>query len=485
MTPRLPYCSWLILLGVGVFAALTLGACQKVALLAPTESTVTVFAADQVLQINGSTQITASVIEQAGTQVHDGTLVTFTTNLGRLSSPDAQTRGGSATVTFEAGSKSGIAEIRAYSGSAIAEPVLITIGAAGAATLLLTANPGTVPSTGGTVQLVATVNDDSGNRLVGIPVSFTADAGTLGSSTATTDGNGEARTSLTTDRATTVTANAGGQSATATVAINDPPTVTLTPPTDPTAGRPATFTVAVTPGDRRVASAIIDFGDGQTQSLGALNGSSTVNHTYATAGTFVASVTVTDAGGEQVTVSTSVVVNPAVPINVTLSATPSPATIDEAVVFAATVTGSTVPIASYAWDFGDASTVTTTGNQVTHVYSSAGTVTVKVTVTNTDGVSGSSQLSLVVVPFQLVITLTANPSSPIVGQDVFFTATVTPRTVVVDDYDWVFGDGATLNTGANNTTQHGYTAMGAFTVTVTATTSDNETVATSALVTVQ
>ena len=372
MTPRLPYCSWPILLGVGVFAALALGACQKVALLAPTESTVTVFTAAQVLQINGSTQITASVIEQAGTQVHDGTLVTFTTTLGRLSSPDAQTRGGSATVTFEAGSTSGIAEIRAYSGSAIAEPVSITIGAAAGANVVLTVSPGTVPSTGGTVQLVATVNDDSGNRLVGIPVSFTADAGTLGSSTVTTDGNGEARTSLTTDRATTVTANASGQVATVTVAINNPPTVTLTPPTDPTAGRPATFTVEVTPGDRRVASAIIDFGDGQTQVLGALNGTSTVNHTYATAGTFVASVTVTDAGGEQVTVSTSFVVNPPVPINVTLSAAPSPATVDQAVVFSATVTGSTVPIASYAWDFGDGSKVTTTGNQVTHVYSSRG-----------------------------------------------------------------------------------------------------------------
>ena len=406
-----------------------------------------------VLLVDGcDTDHVSPVIEQAGTQVHDGTLVTFTTNLGRLSSPDAQTRGGNATVTFEAGSKSGIAEIRAYSGSAIAEPVSITIGAAAGANIVLAVNPGTVPSTGGTVQLVATVNDDSGNRLVGIPVSFTADAGTLGSSTVTTDGNGEARTSLTTDRATTVTANAGGQSATATVAINDPPTVTLTPPTDPTAGRPATFTVAVTPGDRRVASAIIDFGDGQTQSLGALNGSLTVNHTYATAGTFVASVTVTDAGGEQVTVSTSVVVNPAVPINVTLSVTPVSATVDEAVVFTATVTGSTVPIAIYAWDFGDASTVTTTGNQVTHVYSSAGTVTVKLTVTNTDGVSGSTQIQLVVVPSQFSVTLTFSPTSPTTSTRVTFTAIVAPSTVAIDRYEWDFGDGTVVTTSGNTTT---------------------------------
>ena len=75
--------------------------------------------------------------------------------------------------------------------------------------------------------------------------------------------------------------------------------------------------------------------------------------------------------------------------------------------------------------------------------------------------------------------------APIIGQDVFFTATVTPRTVVVTKYEWVFGDGDELDTQANNTTQHSYSEAKAFTVTVTATTSDNETVATSALVTVR
>ena len=289
---------------MGLLTALVAVVCDKMPLLAPTEATITLSTTGDVLPIHGSADIIATLSEQSGTPVHNGTVVTFTSTLGTIEPREARTNGGKVTVALHAGSRSGTATVSAVSGSARAEDLTIEIGAQVIGTILLTVSPGPIPSTGGTVQLVATVHDTSGNLMPGVPVTFTADAGTLGSSTVITDANGEAQTTLTTDRETAVTANAGGLSASATV------------------------------------------------------GSST-------------------------------------PLNVNLSADQSPATVDEAVVFTATVTGSDTPIASYVWDFGDGSRLTTSGNEVTHVYTSAGTVSVKVSVLNTDGVSGSTQIQLV------------------------------------------------------------------------------------------
>ena len=65
----------------------------------------------------------------------------------------------------------------------------------------------------------------------GIPVSFSTTAGTLSSSREVTDGNGEARTRLTTDREATVKAFAGTKTGEVVIKALDPvptPTVTLT-----------------------------------------------------------------------------------------------------------------------------------------------------------------------------------------------------------------------------------------------------------------
>src|SRR5688572_31354586 len=102
---------------LAVLAALT-AACDKAQLLAPTQSTITVSAPTRVLPSNGTTPITASVIEQAGTPVQNGTTVRFTTTLGRVDPVEVQTVNGLAITTFFAGPNSGVAEIRANSGAA-------------------------------------------------------------------------------------------------------------------------------------------------------------------------------------------------------------------------------------------------------------------------------------------------------------------------------------------------------------------------------
>ena len=568
---------------IALAAALTLlsaDACEKVPLLAPTASVITIVTSRSVLPINGTAQIIATVTEQSGTPPQNGTLVTFTTTLGTLEPQEAVTRNGQATVTLRAGSQSGTAMVGAFSGSASVETrVEIQIGGAAAAAVVLNANPGTVPPTGGTVQLAAGVSDASGNLLPGVPVTFTADAGTIASGTVVSDGAGEARTTLTTDRQTIVTVHAGALTATVTIGLSTLPTVTIAAtPTTSSVSEPVTFAVNVTAGSSPIREVSVNFGDGTSRSLGALTGATNVTHSYGSAGTYNVVATATDSTGGTVSVATVIViegaaplnvsmtatpgtvqvdvpvtftatvtqasgtpeilryewdfgdgntaetsgnttshvytgaalrvatvravekdgrtgtgrvevnVTPRSPLNVNLSANPSPATVDEEVVFTATATGTTVPIASYAWDFGDGTTLTTSGNQVNHVYEADGTKTVKVTVTTVEGVTGSTQISLIVVPPQIEVTLTVSPQSAPVGTPVTFSARVTPLTTVITKYVWTFGDAAntTVTTTSRTTTFPGYalTDVGTRTATVTVTAANGDIAVTSALVTV-
>src|SRR5690349_17400748 len=99
-------------------AALTVS-CEKVPLLAPSGSSITLIASTNVLPVNGTTTITAQVLEAAGTPPHSGTQVSFTTSLGTFQPAEASTDvNGRASVTFLAGQASGTANISALSGGA-------------------------------------------------------------------------------------------------------------------------------------------------------------------------------------------------------------------------------------------------------------------------------------------------------------------------------------------------------------------------------
>ena len=106
-----------IIFSLGVLAMLRRASAATVfRLLAPTNSTVTIDAGSRVVETGGSTSVSAMVIEQSGTPVQNGTVVRFTTTLGRLDPVEAQTRNGVATTMFFAGNDSGVAEVRATSG---------------------------------------------------------------------------------------------------------------------------------------------------------------------------------------------------------------------------------------------------------------------------------------------------------------------------------------------------------------------------------
>jgi PKD repeat protein len=417
---------------------LTLGAvlaasCDKVPLLAPTGTVITLFPTASTVAVDGNVEIIATVIENgvastttsgagtgstagtgtattttgtttttsagAGTPVQNGTLVSFTTTIGRIEPSEARTTNGQVRVRFIAAGQSGTATITAYSGGASGKIENLLVGTAAAERLILTASPQTLSASGGAAVVSARVENTSGQGVSGVPVNFTADAGTLSSSTANTDQNGVASVTLNTTRQSVVTANVAGKTATVTVGLNPRTGVILTAPSTPVAaGQPATFGISVA-ATANIRDVRVDFGDGRSISLGALSGAATVSHTYAEPGTYTVRATAVDASGFTETVTTSITVLPAQPPSVLLSASPTrPVVGVDPVTFSASVSGNTSTIRSYTWDFGDGTRVTTTSPQIQHVYETTGAKTVTVTVNQASGPSGQTQVAIVVVP---------------------------------------------------------------------------------------
>ncbi len=129
----------------------------------------------------------ATVIEQAGTAVQNGTVVSFTTTLGRIEPAEARTQNGKVTVKLTADGRSGVAQVTAFSGGAASEKLELPIGSAAAETVTVRAEPARLSPGGGSTQIVALVRDLAGNALSGASVAFSASAGTMSSGVAQTD----------------------------------------------------------------------------------------------------------------------------------------------------------------------------------------------------------------------------------------------------------------------------------------------------------
>src|SRR5204862_2560983 len=92
-------------------------ACQKVPLLAPSGSTISLTASNTAIPSNGTVQLIAQLLEPAGTPPHSGTQVIFTTSLGAIEPSEVETDvNGQARTTFSAGGMNGTAIISASSG---------------------------------------------------------------------------------------------------------------------------------------------------------------------------------------------------------------------------------------------------------------------------------------------------------------------------------------------------------------------------------
>jgi len=416
-----------------VTAAAFTVSCQKVPLLAPSGSTITLTAATNALPVGGTTQLVAQIIEPSGTPPHAGTQITFTTTLGTIQPDQVETdASGRAVATFSAGGVNGTATITAISGGSSASgnsAIKIALGTAAAGRVNVSANPTQLPALGGNSTITASVIDINGNVLPNAPVTFSTSAGTLTQSLVSTNASGAALTVLSTSTQAVVTATvgatgtggatgatggtgsttptAGPTSGTVTVSLLGAPSLTITQPTSaPQSGLPASFTFAVTAATTngsQVTNLAINWGDGTpTENKGAITGSSVQSHTYRAAATYIISATVTDAAGNSISQSVSVTVVPLAPPTIVITQSPLPGHVGAQTNITIQVTIPTgLALTHETIDFGDGTTADLGGGStnitIPHQYNSTGTFNVTVNVTDTSGTTtqgrGSVQIT--------------------------------------------------------------------------------------------
>ncbi|MFZ2517480.1 MAG: PKD domain-containing protein, partial [Anaerolineae bacterium] len=127
---------------------------------------------------------------------------------------------------------------------------------------------------------------------------------------------------------------------------------------------------------------------------------------------------------------------------------------------------STGNYATCAWDYGDGTTGTSCSNYHDHIYQNAGSFTVRLTVTGSEGSNTRTRTNYI----------TVVPPPPVAGFDAWPQSGVAPLTVAMHNIStgsittcyWEYGDGST-GSSCTNLHDHIYTSPGTFTVRLTVT----------------
>jgi PKD repeat protein len=203
-----------------------------------------------------------------------------------------------------------------------------------------------------------------------------------------------------------------------------------------------------------------DLGDGTTAS------GLVASHVYTQDGSYTVAFTATDACGYSEVQTATVTVNAP---TLVADFVPSSAdvVVNNSVVFTDTSTTDGPPIVAWAWTFGDGGT--SNAQNPSHLYTSVGTYTVGLVVTDALGYSDDEVKTdlVTVVPSCLSVTGLAfeyAPASPVIQLPVVFTASVTGGSTPIA-YAWQFDDGGS---DSGQTVTHTFALTGTHTVTVTA-----------------
>lgn len=215
-----------------------------------------------------------------------------------------------------------------------------------------------------------------------------------------------------------------------------------------------------------------DFADGTTAST------VTADHEYTTAGKFIATLTIHDAtGGTSSSTVEVTVAAPEAPAPVIIAIEPTaviststsavgPAPLSMSFDGSASLANGSSTITNYLWNFGDGTTIT--GSTATHTYLTAGTYEATLTVTDSNGLTGSVSTPVVVTaavvnkaPTAAICTTTASESSSLtVSLD---GSCSTDADGSISSYLWYFGDGSV---GSGKVVTHTYTTAAEFAVTL-------------------
>ncbi len=281
--------------------------------------------------------------------------------------------------------------------------------------IFLVASPSSIPATGGTVTLSATVQDSLGSPLEGVGVQFDSQVGSpsTGSSIVNTDANGQAFATVTASEQDiraflpqntfTVEARTSGGVGGAFLVDTEVVTIQGQPPlagfTFAAAGcLDVTFTNTSTPAPTTADPVEYEWNFGDGTPVVSTNTRDPITHTFSnlppntTTAVFNVTLTATSAFGTD-TVEQVVTVDPR-PLP-TFSFSQS-TTVALQVSFNATASVAS-PVATFSWDFGD--NTTGSGETTTHTYAMDGTYTVELTITDcTPSVSNSISLPVEVTP---------------------------------------------------------------------------------------
>lgn len=212
---------------------------------------------------------------------------------------------------------------------------------------------------------------------------------------------------------------------------------------------------------------------------------SACEHTYAHAGTYLATLTVVDDQGATDSQRIAVVVTNPPPVAQILASSESPLPGREVFFDGSTSYDPDGTIVSYHWDFGDE--ITAEGESVRHTFSSGGYHVVTLTLTDDEGATASAHIGINVLPGQskcadettcgggdpdpmAIIEASPNPfscSGGTVDQPITFDGRSSRAGVgSIRTYYWDFGDG---ETAIGQRVTHTFTRTGTFRVTLTVT----------------
>jgi PKD repeat protein len=211
------------------------------------------------------------------------------------------------------------------------------------------------------------------------------------------------------------------------------------------------------------------FGDGQTGS------GRTLSHSYASAGTYNVTLTVTNDRGITGFLVKPVTVGAGAGPTAAFIFSPTPVVVNVQTFFDASASTGAAghTIASYTWNWGDGAPVETRGSATnSHIFTATGTYLVLLTVADESGQKGTTTQSVVVIAGNPQPVITFSPSTGIHPVVIAFNSTGSTTTsgASIATYAWDFGDPLSgSNTSALANPTHQFNTAGTFTVRLTIT----------------